>query len=79
MADKNEPTYEDAKAVVDREEAARKDGLTIEKTDGGSGIVMKPDPNDRSVRTYDPQNIEKSAESKAKPSKNSGEPVHERS
>lgn len=79
MTDKNKPTYEEAKAVVDREASARKDGVTIEKEDAGSGILMKPDPNDRSVRTYDPKNIEREEGEQPKPSKNSGEPVHDRS
>ena len=80
MADKNEPKYEEAKAVVDREEGARKDGVAPDKTDAGSGIVMKGDPNDRSVRTYDPTDIQR--EEAAKPAKSkyeSGEPVHDRS
>lgn len=69
-----------ARQVVDRDDAARKDGVTTEQVDTASGIVLKPDPNDRSVRTYDPQNIEKhKPEPEPKPSKNSGEPVHDRS
>lgn len=72
--------YDAAKTVVDREESARKDGVTVEKTDAASGIVMKPDPTDRSVRTYDPEGIERAAEAKPLKSKyESGEPVHDRS
>ena len=74
-----EPTYEDAKAVVDKEDAARKDGVAIERTDAASGIVMKPDPNDRSVSTYDPKDIERDPQVTQKPGKNSGQPVHDRS
>lgn len=79
-AEDKEPDYETAKAVVDKEDAARKDGLTVERTDTASGIVLKPDPNDRSVATYDPQNLDQhKPEAPAKPSKRSGEPVHDRS
>lgn len=80
VTDPDKIDYDAAKTVVDREADARKDGVAPEQTDNGSGIVMKPDPNDRSVRTYDPQNIEKhKPEPAPKPSKNSGEPVHDRS
>ena len=74
-----EPDYEAAKAVVDKEEAARKDGLTIPKTDAASGIVLKPDPSDRSVATYQPDNIERAKDETQKPSKDSGQPIHDRS
>lgn len=76
--DKIDP--EAARELVKREDEARKDGVTTEQVDQGSGIVLKPDPNDQSVRTYDPQNLEKhKPEPAPKPSKNSGEPVHDRS
>lgn len=80
ITDPEKIDYEAAKTLVDREAAARKDGVAPEQVDAGSNIVMKPDPNDRSVRTYDPQNVDRhKPEAAAKPSKNSGEPVHDRS
>lgn len=80
ITDPDKIDLEAARQVVDKEDAARKDGVTVEQVDAASGIVMKPDPNDRSVRTYDPQNVERQKpEPELKPSKNSGEPVHERS
>ncbi len=68
-----------AKRVADRIRADEKDGKVPDKTDAGSGIVMKPAPGDSSTWTYDPQNVEKDESVTAKPSKNSGEPVHDRS
>lgn len=70
---------EAAREVVKRDDEAAKDGRVQERTDAGSGIVMKPDANDKSVLTYDPNDIEKDPQVTAKPSKNSGEPVHDRS
>lgn len=78
--DKIDP--EAAQQLVDREADARKDGVTRDKVDAGSGIVLKPDANDRSVATYDPQNMDNHKQEEAKPAKSkyqSGEPVHDRS
>lgn len=69
-----------ARQVTDKADAARKDGVAPEQTDPLSGIVMKPDPNDNSVRTYNPTDIERAKDVKPVKSKyTSGEPVHDRS
>lgn len=70
---------EAARQLVEREDAAKKDGVAPEKVDAGSGILMRPDPNDQSVRTYNPVDVEYVDEATKKPSKNSGQPVHDRS
>lgn len=67
-----------AQQVVDKAHEARKDGIAGERY-GADGLVLKPDPNDNSVVTYDPAKPEYREEAEQKPSKNSGEPVHERS
>ncbi len=56
MTKKPEITYEEAKAIVDAHEEAQRDGVAIEYEQDGS--KYRPDPNDNSVATYDPQDPE---------------------
>lgn len=66
-----------ARQVVEAEDAASVNGVAPgEVTD--SGIVLSADKNDKSVRTYDPNDVKRAEETQVKPSKNSGEPVHDR-
>jgi hypothetical protein len=57
MADKNEPTVEEAREVIEQHAAVNPKGLASE-TDQSSGIVMKANKVDPSVLTYDPKDVE---------------------
>lgn len=58
MSDKNEPTVEEAKEIVEKhEEALNPKGLR-QQTNEASGIVMKANPVDKSILTYDPNDVE---------------------
>lgn len=72
--------YDAAKTVVDRAADARKDGVAPTETDA-SGIVMAPDPSDNSVRSYNPEDVQREQTKPAERNKKyeSGEPVHDRS
>lgn len=53
MTDKNEPTVEEAREVIEKhDEAVNPKGLT-ERVDPSSGIRMQPNKGDPSVLTYD--------------------------
>lgn len=53
-----EPTVEEAKEIVEKhDEALNPKGLRQE-TDQSSGIIMKANPVDKSVLTYDPNDVE---------------------
>jgi len=58
VSDKNEPTVEEAKEIVEKhEEALNPKGLR-QQTNEASGIVMKANPVDKSILTYDPNDVE---------------------
>lgn len=58
MSDKNEPTVEEAKEIVEKhDEALNPKGLRQE-TNQASGVIMKANPVDKSILTYDPENVE---------------------
>lgn len=69
-----------AKEVVEKDCAASVDGVAQTRTDAASRIVLEPNPNDKSVLTYDGTDptIEKPAKAEKSPY-TSGEPVHDRS
>lgn len=66
MTEKNKPTYEEARKIVEAEE--RDNGLASE-VDPSSGIVMKASEADPSVLTYDPEDVEYDAEAKKRADK----------
>lgn len=45
-------SVDEAREIVRKDDAASKDGVTRGYED--SGITYRPDPNDKSVATYDP-------------------------
>ena len=58
MTDRKEITPEQAQEVIDKhEDAINPNGLASE-VDPSSGIVMKAQPFDKSVLTYDPEDVE---------------------
>lgn len=58
MSTKNEPTVEEAQAIVDEHnEAVNPSGLR-QDTDPSSGVVMKAQEPDKSILTYDPTDVE---------------------
>lgn len=58
MAVSKEPTYEDAKEIVEKhDEAVNPKGLRQE-TNQASGVIMKANPVDPSILTYDPKDVE---------------------
>lgn len=58
MADRKEPTVEEAREIVEQhDEAVNPKGLAS-RTDPASGIVMKANKVDPSVLTYDPADVE---------------------
>lgn len=58
MSTKNEPTVDEAREVIEKhEEAVNPSGLRSD-TDQSSGVVMKAQEPDKSVLTYDPNNVE---------------------
>lgn len=77
---KDEITVDEAQAIVDRENEAKKDGVAIARPDNGAGVMLEPDKTDRSILTYSGENPTKIE--KPKPEKSpytSGEPVSDRS
>lgn len=69
MTDK-EISVEDAKEVIEKhDEAVNPTGLA-ERTDASSGIVMKANPVDKSVLTYDPEDVEYDDEARKQAEKN---------
>lgn len=81
ITDPNKIDLDAAKGLVERDAAASKDGVAPTETDALSGIVMRAGEPDKSVRTYDPQNVEREKPADAVRNKKyeSGEPVSDRS
>jgi hypothetical protein len=68
---------EAAKAVVEQDRQDSKDGVARERTE--AGIVLTPQSPDKSVATYNPEDVKYAEEPKPAKSKyQSGEPVHDR-
>ena len=58
MSTKNELTVDEAREVIEKhEEAVNPSGLRSD-TDQSSGVVMKAQEPDKSVLTYDPNDVE---------------------
>lgn len=58
MADRKEPTVEEAREIVEQHEGAVNPKGLASETDQSSGIVMKANKVDPSVLTYDPADVE---------------------
>lgn len=58
MSTKNEPTVEEAREVIEKHEEAVNPSALRQDTDPSSGVVMKAQEPDKSVLTYDPNDVE---------------------